>query len=314
MTLNTVLQAAWAILLGRLSGHDDVVFGVTVAGRPPEIAGVESMVGLFINTLPLRVKLPPGKPFARVAQRGAGQPVAADRAPASRPCRDPERWPDWASCSTRLWCSRTIRSTRAPCQRQRAGCGCPGQRARRDALSAAPVVMPGGATARCGSTIKADLFDRATAQRLAERLIRLLEAAVAAPDAALSRLEILSAAERGRILEEWNATARALPGATLRSCLRRRLRDACGGRGGVRGSQLSYAELDARSNQLAHHLRALGVGPETVVGLLLERSPELVVGLMAILKAGGAYLPLDPCYPAERLSFMLADAGARACW
>ncbi len=76
---------------------------------------------------------------------------------------------------------------------------------------------------------------------------------------------------------------------------------------------LSYAELDAHANRLAHHLQSLGVGPETIVGLLVERSPEMVVGLMGILKAGGAYLPLDPDYPRERLAFMLADAGG-PCW
>ena len=89
VTLNTVLQAAWAILLGRLTGRDDVVFGVTVAGRPPELAGIESMVGLFINTLPLRVKLPPAQAAAASCSGAAGQPVAADRAPASRAGRDP---------------------------------------------------------------------------------------------------------------------------------------------------------------------------------------------------------------------------------
>ena len=89
LTLNTLIQAAWAILLGRLTGRDDVVFGVTVAGRPPEIAGIERMVGLFINTLPLRIKLPPGKPLLALVRGGAGQPVASDGAPASRACRDP---------------------------------------------------------------------------------------------------------------------------------------------------------------------------------------------------------------------------------
>ena len=89
LTLNTFVQAAWAILLGRLTGRDDVVFGVTVAGRPPEIAGIETMVGLFINTLPLRVKLTPAKPLRALLQETAGQPVQADRAPASRPGRDP---------------------------------------------------------------------------------------------------------------------------------------------------------------------------------------------------------------------------------
>ena len=89
LTLNTLVQAAWAILLGRLTGRDDVVFGVTVAGRPPEIAGIETMVGLFINTLPLRLQLPPGKPLVALLTAAAGEPVAADRASASRPRRDP---------------------------------------------------------------------------------------------------------------------------------------------------------------------------------------------------------------------------------
>jgi non-ribosomal peptide synthetase component F len=155
-----------------------------------------------------------------------------------------------------------------------------------------------------------DLFDRSSVEVLASRLVRLLAAAVAAPDLALSRLDLLDAAERGRIVEEWNATARAVPARSVVELFAAQAQatpDAvavvCGER------RLSYAALEAHSNQLAHHLRSLGVGAETVVGLLLDRSLELVIGLIGILKAGGAYLPLDPSYPAERLSFMLGDAG-----
>ena len=101
LTLNTVMQTAWGILLGRLSGRDDVVFGVTVAGRPAELAGVEHMVGLFINTLPLRMQLPPRAAAVGAAAADPGQPVAADGAPASRPRRDPAGGRCWAICSTR---------------------------------------------------------------------------------------------------------------------------------------------------------------------------------------------------------------------
>src|SRR5262249_25879407 len=155
------------------------------------------------------------------------------------------------------------------------------------------------------------LFEGASVEALAGRLVRLLEAAVAAPEVAIGRLDILSAAERHTILQEWNATERALPGATLPQLF---AAQACETPDAVavvfEGEQLSYGELEARANQLAHHLRARGVGAESVVGVCLERSLELGVALIAILKAGGAYLPLDPGYPRERLNFMLADAAA----
>src|SRR5258708_4374280 len=156
-----------------------------------------------------------------------------------------------------------------------------------------------------------DLFDRASVEVLAGRLVRVLEAAVTAPEVGIGRLDILSAAERRTLLQEWTATGRALPCATLPQLFAAQAAatpDA--GAVGFAGEELSYGELDARANQLAHHLRALGVGAESVVGVCLERSLELVVALLAILKAGGGYLPLDPEYPAERLHYMLADAGA----
>src|SRR5262249_29797389 len=156
-----------------------------------------------------------------------------------------------------------------------------------------------------------DLFDRASVEALAGRLVRLLEAAVAAPEVSIGRLEILSAAERRTLLQEWTATARALPAATVPELFAAQAAKTPDAVAVVfEGEQLSYGELDARANQLAHHLRALGVGAESVVGVCLERSPALVVALIGILKAGGGYLPLDPGYPRERLSFMLADAGA----
>src|SRR5262249_24579060 len=114
--------------------------------------------------------------------------------------------------------------------------------------------------------------------------------------------------ERRTLLQEWTATARALPAATLPQLFAAQAAKTPDAVAVVfEGEQLSYGELDARANQLAHHLRALGVGAESVVGVCLERSPALVVALIGILKAGGGYLPLDPEYPAERLHYMMAD-------
>ena len=134
---------------------------------------------------------------------------------------------------------------------------------------------------------------------------------MADPDRSIGGLSILSAAERSTILEQWNATGHAVSPSTLPELFAAQaartpeaVAVVCADR------TLSYAALEAHANRLAHHLRALGVGPETVVGLCVERSLEMVIGLLGILKAGGAYLPLDPHYPAERLAFMLADAAA----
>ena len=157
-----------------------------------------------------------------------------------------------------------------------------------------------------------DLFDEATVEALGRRLIRLLEAAVADAGRPLGGLPILEAAERDTILRTWNDTGRSrvcrpatLP--ALFAAQAARTPDAVAVV--FEDRTLSYAALDAHANRLAHHLQSLGVGPETMVGLCVERSLEMVVGTAGVLKAGGAYLPLDPDYPRERLAFMLADAG-----
>ena len=155
-----------------------------------------------------------------------------------------------------------------------------------------------------------ELYTNADLAQFEQRFLRIL-AAAADPGRAIGGLEILSGAERTQLLAGWNATARpvaaqSLPELFAAQALRTPAAVAlvCGER------RLSYAALCSHANRLAHHLRGLGVGPETVVGLCVERSPEMVIGLLGILSAGGAYLPLDPHYPAERLAFMLSDAGA----
>ena len=154
-----------------------------------------------------------------------------------------------------------------------------------------------------------ELYSPRRLAELQERFLRLL-AAVADPQGAIGKLEILGSAERRTLLEEWNATSRAVPAATLPGLFAAQAAKTPDAVAAVfEGESLSYRELDARANRLAHHLRAFGVGPEVVVGLCVERSLEMLVGLLAILKAGGAYLPLDPSYPDDRLAFMLADSG-----
>src|SRR5580658_9583860 len=310
LTLNTYIQAAWAMLLGRLTGRDDVVFGITVAGRPPEIAGIESMVGLFINTLPLRVKLPPSKPVADLLselQDSQSRLMAHQHLGLAEiqglvglgELFDTlvvfENYPvDHAALAK---ASNGLHATPIA-----------GHDASHYPLSLAAVP---GERLRLRLEYRPDLFDRVSVEALRGLLIRLLEASVAQPDCAIGRLDILDAAERQTLLCDWNDTARAIPVATLPELFAAQAARSPEAVAVVFGEQrLSYAALDARANQLAHHLRNLGVGPEVVVGLCVERSLEMLVGLIGILKAGGAYLPLDPSYPSARLAFMLEDAGA----
>src|SRR5262249_39659704 len=156
-----------------------------------------------------------------------------------------------------------------------------------------------------------DLFERSSVEAIADRLVRVLEGAVAEPERSIGKLAVLSAGGRHRILRGWDATGRAGAAAAVAELVWGPGGKAPPAKAAVfEGNTLTYGELDARANRVAHHLRGLGVGPEVVVGLCVERSLEMLVGLIGILKAGGAYLPLDPGYPRERLGFMLSDACA----
>ena len=157
-----------------------------------------------------------------------------------------------------------------------------------------------------------DLFDKATIRRMAGHYQRLLEGIVADPGQPISQLPLLTADERQQLLVQWNDAGRGYPADRCVQQLFEEQVERTPHAVAVvfDNQQLTYSELNARANQLAHYLRDLGVGPETMVAICLERSLEMVVGLLAILKAGGAYVPLDPEYPAERLAFLLRDAAA----
>jgi amino acid adenylation domain-containing protein len=170
-------------------------------------------------------------------------------------------------------------------------------------------VVPHDGGVRGALEYSTDLFDRSTVQRMLGHLERVLEQVVADADVRLSRLQLLSAEERGLVVEEWNRTESGYsdpPAHALFAEWARRAPDAVALLDG--GEAVTYGALDRRAAALARHLRGLGVGPETPVGLCMERTPELLVGVLGIWKAGGAYVPLDPGYPAERLGWIIADA------
>ncbi|MEW5930448.1 MAG: condensation domain-containing protein, partial [Gemmatimonadota bacterium] len=306
------LLAGFQLVLSRWAGQDDVVVGTPVAGRTHR--ELEELVGFFVNTLAVRGDLggdPTGRELlrrTRTAVLGAFEhqevpferlveALKTERSLAHTPVfqamfavRDADPRPEFPGAAVEveeLWTGR--------------------------AKFDVSVALRGGPAGYSGSlAYDADLFDRATAARMAAHFVRVLAALGAAPDARLSALPLLDDAERRQVLEAWNPPARPRPEESVHALFAAqaaRTPDAPAVSYG--GETLTYAELQRRALALAGELAARGVGPDARVGLLTERSPDLVVGMLAVLQAGGAYLPLDPDHPSERLAFMLEDAGAR---
>ena len=315
-SLFMVLQAGLAALLSRLGAGDDIAIGSPIAGRTD--AALDDLVGFFVNTLVLRTDTSGHPSFRALLARVRTDNLAAyshQDVPFERlvevlnPARSLSRHP--------LFQVMLAFQNNAPVALELDGVS-----ARYEAVSTSSAKFDlalslletrtaDGAPGGLAGTLEyaSDLFDRSSVAALAERLTRLLAAAVAAPDGSIGSLEMLAAAERRVLLEDWNATARAVPAATLPELFAAQAGATPDAVAVVfEDRALSYAALDAHANRLAHQLRGLGVGPESVVGLLVDRSLEMVIGLLGILKAGGAYLPLDPAYPVERLAFMLEDA------
>ncbi|MCB5183479.1 non-ribosomal peptide synthetase, partial [Streptomyces antimicrobicus] len=308
LTLNTLIQGAWAILLAQLTGRDDVVFGATVSGRPAEISGVESMVGLFINTLPVRIALRPAESLADLLERiqdeqsdlmdhqHLGLPAIQELAGVGELFDTLAVLENYPLDPEMLKAPGDLTVTHID-----------GRDATHYPMTL--VVLP-GERIEIRLNHRPDVIDPASARDLAARLERLFTLFTEAPQQPVGRLDLLDDAARAQVLTEWNDTAREVPARTFPALVEEQTRRTPD-RTAVAydGGSLSYAELADRSNRLAHWLISHGVGPERIVALLLGRSVDIVVAQLAVLKAGGAYLPVDPDYPDERIAHMLTDSG-----
>ncbi|MDP2097884.1 MAG: amino acid adenylation domain-containing protein [Methylobacter sp.] len=313
LTLNTLVQGAWAVLLSRYSGDNDVAFGVTVSGRPADLIGVEDMVGLFINTLPLRIKIAPDCTTLEGLQAILAQNQEM-RAYEFAPLTQIQGWSE-VPRGTALFESLLVFENYPIDQaltENFAGLAI-------DAVSVVdqtnyPLTLSAypGTTLHLEISYAAGRFEAETVKRMLLHLQGLLDAFVEQPQTRLSELSLLSVAERQQILLDWNATAVDYPqGRFIHQLFEAQAEKTPDALAIVfEGQTLSYAELNVRANRLAHYLRGKGVGPDVLVGICVERSLEMVIGLLGILKAGGAYVPLDPDYPQDRLDFMVHDVGA----
>lgn len=304
------LLAAFKVLLSRYTGQTDLLVGSPMANRTR--LEVEALVGCFVNTLVLRTDLGGNPPFREVLARVkqvcleayAHQDLPFEKlVEVLQPVRRLDRMPliqamfalHTAMPSISL---RDLTVSMIDIQRD---------------ISVFDVTLVLEDTAQHFTgyfEYNTDLFDAATVERLATHYIRLLEAVVAEPITRVTDLAMLSPTERAQLLVEWNATATACPSIpTIQALFEAQVERRPEAVAVVyENQQLTYWELHTRANQLARYLRRVGVGPDVLVGLCVERSLELLVGLLGIVKAGGAYVPLDPTNPTERLRYMLADS------
>ncbi len=313
LTLNTLIQGAWIMLLNHYSGQEDILFGATVAGRPPELIGAEYMLGPFINTLPIRFQFQPNARLLEWLQHlqqlhselrqyeysALAQIQGFSDVPRDTPLFD----------NILVFENYPISQALAGQQRSLAI-----QDLRAYSRTNYPItlVIAPGDPIRVEIAFDARRFEREAIRRVLNHLQQILSEFVAQPNQTLAAFSVMEPAEYQQIVVDWNKTEHEYPADQciheLIAAQAERTPEQIAIRFG--DTELSYWELDQRSNQLAHYLINLGVRTESVVAVCMERSPELIISLLGTLKAGAAYLPLDPNYPNDRLNFIVQDAGA----
>ena len=310
LTVNTIMQGLWALLLGRLTGRDDVVFGVTVSGRPAELPGVEQMLGLLINTLPLRVRLNSEESLATLftgiqesqARLLPFQHVSLAEIKQQTKCGE---------LFDTIMVFENYPLDNAALTQPVDGLRLAGIQARDVTHYPLSLKVVPRERLRLRMDYDPTRIEQARSETIAALLLRLLDQAVATPDMPLNRLDLLSSEERQRLLKDFNDTAQPLPEVTLQQLFDAQVAQSPQATALILGEKtLSYRELSSRADHLAAYLRICGIQRGFHVALCVDRSLEMIVGMLGILKAGGVYVPLDPAYPAERLTFLLNEVAA----
>ncbi len=313
ITVNTLVQAAWLMLLQRYTGQDSVAFGATVAGRPAELNGIEEQIGLFINTLPVIATPLPQQSLASWLQAVQGENLAL-REFEHTPLYDIQRW---AGQGGEALFDNILVFENYPVSQmlqQQASQGLAFGAVGNHEQTNYPLTLSVSLGQRLELQFAYDRehFDDASVARLDRHLTHLLAQMVERPaSTCLAEFQLLEAAERRQAIFDWGRNPGRYPDE-------RSVEQLFASRAAMEPErvallfeerQLSYGELNAEANRLAHRLIELGVGPDVLVGIAVERGLEMIVSLLAVLKAGGAYVPLDPEYPQERLGYMIEDSG-----
>ncbi len=314
VTLSTCVQAAWGLLLGRYAQADDVVFGATVSGRPPDLPGSEEMIGLFINTLPVRVRLDPAASI-RAWLRALQSDLAEMRQYEYSPLLEVHGWSSVPRGSPLF--ETLLVYENYPIQQTVNGLeiGLQVEDIRSVEATNYPLNLVAGCSDRLMLKLNYDSsrFSVGMIRQMLCHLRVLLNTFTAHPDRPLGQVSLLTDEEKHRVLVEWNA----IPSGHIQEVDILRLIEAqAQARPSAPAAEdphtaWTYAELNARSNQVARYLLSRQVRPGSIVAISMEHSAELITAILGVLKAGSAYLPLDPATPPERFAFILSDSDAQ---
>ncbi|HKT51763.1 MAG TPA: amino acid adenylation domain-containing protein, partial [Candidatus Angelobacter sp.] len=311
LTLNALLQGVWAVLLARRTNQKDIVFGITVSGRSAEVAGIEEMIGIFINTVPLRVRFATGEPFITSLsnmQKRQSEMLAAYYLGLS----DVQRTVDFERLFDTLFVFENYPIDPSILKRSFAGIRISKVEMRDGAHYPVSLMVAPGERLHVRLDYDPVLFSREQVEVIGGQFVRLLHSAAGRIEVPWHDLELFSEEERNQILQGFNNTSRVLPRLTAAQIFEHQVALTPNVPAVVQGDRvLTYQELNGEANRLADYLRKQGIGAESLVGIALARSPEMIVAILATWKAGGAYLPLDPEYPRARLEHMINDAQPR---
>jgi amino acid adenylation domain-containing protein/non-ribosomal peptide synthase protein (TIGR01720 family) len=312
LTISTILQGAWGLLLGRTHHTTDILFGATSSGRPTELVGSEQMVGLFINTIPVRVTLPAKEDVLTWLHKLQTKQVEA-REYSSPSLVDIQGWSE-VPRGTNLFESIVVVENYPISQESttsNASWKITDVDGNEETHYPITLVCTPGETTQIKLMYQADRFARSTMEDILMRFVLVLEHIIYNPRQNVDQLTVLTKPEEKLILEDWNQTRWERKTKPIHQMIEEQVKQTPQQIAVTWGKEkLTYQQLNQRANQLADYLITMGIEQETTVGICMPRSVDLVVSLLAVLKMGCAYVPLDPKYPKERIAYMLEDSKA----
>ncbi|MGD7061266.1 non-ribosomal peptide synthetase [Bacillus altitudinis] len=309
-TLSSALQSIWSILLSRYQRSNDVLFGTVVSGRPADLAGVDRMVGLFINVIPRRIQLTDQMTFRSLLSETQQQSLAAEPHQYI-PIYDIQAKAGQQQLIDHIVVFENVPAAKKDEQESLLGFTVEDMNVYEKSNYDLNLLASPGEQLQLKLAFNQRAFDPVFVRKLKDQLTLLIKGTIKHPDQSVHTLTLVTKQEKQRMLEEWNAPELEHDQLYLTKWFEHNVRKQPNAVALSAGDHtMTYAELNEQANRLARHLQKNGVNHQTVTAILAERTPELIVSLLAVLKAGATYVPIDPDYPESRIQYMLKDSGA----